>query len=174
MPGASCVETPRLILRPPRLADVPALFEFLGDPAAMLHTHADPSLRACRRRVAVHEWRRRHDGYAPWAVTAKADGRIIGWGGIYDDPFEPGWGVEIGYFFHPAFWGQGYATELVAASLDIADRVLRLPALHAFARPENAASRRLLEKAGFQPVRFVPEMARHLYRRPRPAEADRG
>lgn len=162
------VETSRLILRRPRLADVPALFEFLGDAAAMQHTHADASLRGCRRRVAVHEWRRRHDGYAPWTVTAKSDKRIIGWGGLYDDPFDPGWGVEVAYFFHPSAWGQGYASEMVGACMGVADHTLRLPEVRAFAHPGNGGSRRVLEKAGFEVLRFVPEMDRLLYRRHRP------
>jgi RimJ/RimL family protein N-acetyltransferase len=159
------VETTRLILRRPRLSDVPALFKFLGDAQAMRHTHVDATLRACRRRVAVHEWRRRHDGFAPWTIVAKSDGRTIGWGGLYRDPFEPGWGVEVGYFLHPSAWGQGYASELVAACLDVADRALRLPEVRAFAHTENAGSRRVLEKAGFEVVRFVPAMDRLLYRR---------
>jgi ribosomal-protein-alanine N-acetyltransferase len=164
------IETARLILRPPTLADVPSLFAFLGDPEAMRHTNVDPSLRACRRRIAVHERRRRRDGYAPWTVRAKAEGRIIGWGGLYDDPFDPGWGVEIGYFFARAAWGQGYATELVNAATDLADRVLKLPAVSAFAHAENGASRRVLEKAGFVGIRFVPDMDRWLFRRMRPSQ----
>jgi [ribosomal protein S5]-alanine N-acetyltransferase len=158
-----------LLLRRPRLADVPALFEFLGDPDAMRHTRVDASLRECRRRIAAHEWRRRRDGYAPWTVLARTEGRIIGWGGLYEDPFEPGWGVEVGYFFHPAAWGRGFATELVRAALDVADRILRLPEVRAFARAENIASRRVLEKAGFECVSFVPELERLLYRRTRRA-----
>ncbi|MFL6808593.1 MAG: GNAT family N-acetyltransferase [Bradyrhizobium canariense] len=161
------IETRTLILRRPTLSDVPALFEFLGDPHAMRHTHVDASLRHCRRRVAAHEWRRRQDGYAPWTVVSKANGRIIGWGGLYDDPFEPGWGVEVGYFFHPAAWGRGYATELVSACLATADHELRLPMVSAFAHTENTGSRRVLEKAGFEVVRFVSEMDRLLYRRSR-------
>jgi ribosomal-protein-alanine N-acetyltransferase len=161
------IETRRLILRHSTMADVPALFEFLGDAAAMRHTHVDASLRECRRRVAVHEWRRRRDGYAPWTIVTKGDGRIVGWGGLYDDPFEPGWGVEVGYYFHPANWGKGYATELVAACMSLADDVLQLVDVRAFARPENFPSRRVLEKAGFKAVRFVPEMERILYRRGR-------
>jgi ribosomal-protein-alanine N-acetyltransferase len=161
------IETSRLILRRPRLVDVPALFGFLGDAEAMRHTHADTSLRECRRRVAVHEWRRRHDGYAPWTIVTKADGRIIGWGGLYDDPFDPGWGVEVAYFFKTSAWGQGYASETVAACMAVADRTLRLPEVRAFAHPENVGSRRVLEKAGFEVVRFVPEMDRFLYRRHR-------
>ena len=161
------IETPRLLLRRPRLADVPALFEFLGDVMAMQHTHADASLRECRRRVAVHEWRRRHDGYAPWTIMAKASARIIGWGGLYDDPFDPGWGTEVAYFFHPSTWGKGYASEMVTACTSVADHALRLPEVRAFAHPANVRSRRVLEKASFEVVRFVPEMDRFLYRRVR-------
>lgn len=163
------IETKSLLLRPPRLADVPALFVFLGDAEAMRHTHVDGSLKQCRRRVAVHERRRRRDGCAPWTVIAKDSRRIIGWGGLYEDPFDPGWGAEVGYNFHPDAWGRGYATELVAAALGIADTILRLPEVHAFARLENTASRRVLEKSGFKELRFEPEMERLLYRRLNPA-----
>jgi ribosomal-protein-alanine N-acetyltransferase len=167
-------ETARLVLRRARLADVPVLFAFLGDAEAMRHTHHDASVRTCRRRIAVHEWRRRRDGYAPWTIVTKADGRIVGWGGLYDDPFDPGWGVEVGYFFRPSAWGKGYASELLAACTAIADDVLGLPELRAFAHPENTASRRVLEKAGFEVVRFVTEMERFLYCRPRAAGAGVG
>jgi ribosomal-protein-alanine N-acetyltransferase len=135
----------------------------------MRHTHVDASLRDCRRRIAAHEWQRRRDGFGPWTVVARAGGRIIGWGGLYTDPFDPGWGPEVGYFFHPDAWGRGHATELVEASLEVADRVLNLPEVRAFAHPENTASRRVLEKAGFETVRFLPEMERWLLRRIRPA-----
>lgn len=159
------IETSRLILRRPILTDVPRLFAFLGDVDAMRFTHADASLRACRRRIAIHEWQHRRNGYAPWTVVTKADARIIGWGGLYDDPFDPGWGVEVGYYFDSAAWGHGFATELVAAAVSLADDILRLPEVRAFARPENAGSRRVLEKAGFVVERFIPEMERFLYRR---------
>lgn len=157
------IETDRLLLRSPRLSDVPTLYAFLGDAVAMRHTHVDHSLRQCRRRVALHERRRRRDGCAPWAVLMKADGRLVGWGGLYEDPFDPGWGIEVGYYFHPDVWGKGLATELVCAALGVADNELRLPQVHAFASPANTASRRVLEKAGFLEVRFVPEMQRLLY-----------
>lgn len=158
--------TARLILRRPQLADVPDLFAFLGDPAAMRFTQVDPTLRACRRRVVVHEYRRRHDGYAPWTVMLRRDGRIVGWGGVYKDPFDPGWGVEVGYFFHPDVWGQGLAGEFLAVCTALADGRLALPSLRAFAHPSNAASRRVLERAGFSVLRHVPEMDRLLFERP--------
>lgn len=161
------ITTQRLLLDHAKLSDVPELFSFLGDGEAMRHTHVASSLRDCRRRVAVHEWRRRRDGCAPWVVRTKADRRIIGWGGLFDDPFDPGWGVELGYWFTPACWGQGYASELAAAAVAFADDELRLPELRAFARPENAGSRRVLEKAGFTQDRYVPEMERWLFSRAR-------
>ncbi len=162
------IETTRLILRRPILADAPALFEFLVDTAAMQHSNADATLCDCRRRVAAHEWRRRRDGYAPWTILTKAAGRVVGWGGLYDDPFDPRWGIEVGYYFHPAAWGQGYATELATACTSLAD-ALGLPEVRAFARHENVGSRRVLEKAGFELVGFVPDMERLLFRRGRQA-----
>jgi RimJ/RimL family protein N-acetyltransferase len=44
-----------------------------------------------------------------------------------------------------------------------------LPKLRAFARPDNLGSRRVLEKVGFRPVRYVPELERDLFERMRPS-----
>lgn len=162
------LDTPRLLLRPLRLSDTEAFFAFGGDPDAMRYTHCHTSVHECRRRLAAFEWQRRKQGYAPWVVIAKADDRVVGWGGVYLDPFDRNWGPELGYSFHPAVWGQGLATELALACLGWADNVLGLPAVSAFAHPDNAASRRVLEKVGFVPVRPVPEMDRILYRRTSP------
>ena len=134
----------------------------------MWHTHADTTLAACRRRVAVHEWHRRRDGFAPWTVISRDDSRIIGWGGLYNDPFDPGWGIEVGYYFHPQAWGVGYASELLAACIGLADSTLHLPMVGAFAHADNAGSRRVLIKSGFEAIRFVPELDRTYYRRVRP------
>ncbi|OBT89733.1 hypothetical protein VE02_01366 [Pseudogymnoascus sp. 03VT05] len=61
--------------------------------------------------------------------------------------------VELGYTFHPSFWGQGYATESVGAfvrrfwELRPAIRVMT-----AKTDTENWESRRVLEKCGFREV----------------------
>jgi ribosomal-protein-alanine N-acetyltransferase len=157
------IETDRLRLRPPRLADAGTLFAFLGDPVAMRFTHVQPSLRALRRHIAAYEHQRARIGCAPWTIFEKAGGGIVGWGGLYEDPFDRGWGIEIGYHFAPSAWGRGYATELALLCLRVARDELRIERLTAFVHPDNAASRRVLEKAGFLVVRFVPEMQRYLY-----------
>jgi RimJ/RimL family protein N-acetyltransferase len=146
------------------MSDAAALFGFLDDVEAMRYTQALASLRDCRRYLAVHERQRRRTGCTPWVVLRKDDCAIIGFGGLYDDPFYPGWGIELGYFFAPAAWGCGYATELARFCLDLAERERRWPQIRAFARPQNTASQRVLQKAGFEMVRYVPEMERYLYR----------
>ena len=106
-------------------------------------------------------------GFAPWAVLTRGDGQLVGWGGLYEDPFDPGWGVELGYSLHPAAWGQGYATELARACLALADEELEAPEVWAFVHPDNTASRRVLGRAGFAQVRLLPEKDRILLRRAR-------
>ena len=159
------IATPRLLLRSPRLSDVPALFAFMGDAAAMRHTHTHRTTRELRRHLAGHRCQSRKIGCGPWTVIERATGAIIGFGGLYDDPFDPGWGIEIGYFFAPSAWGQGYASELVQQGIATARDDLALPWLGAFAHPANTGSRRVLEKAGFIEQQFVPAMDRFYYRR---------
>ena len=159
------LETDRLILRRPRLSDASALFAFLGDAKAMRYTTKLPTLRACRRHIAGHECQRRKLGYGPWTIIDKRDGRVIGFGGLYDDPFDPGWGSEISYRFAPSAWGQGFATELTNFCLTYARDHLSRSEIIAFAHPHNAESRRVLEKTGFKLQRFLPGMERYLYGR---------
>lgn len=156
------IETARLLLCRPRLSDAGELFRFLGDKDAMRFTTALGSEKACRRHVAAHERRRRRIGAAPWAIVEAASDRLVGYGGLYDDPFDPGWGLEVGYFFARSAWGRGYATELAETSLALARRQARERVV-AFAHPENLGSQRVLEKVGFGFERFVPGMNRRLY-----------
>ncbi len=160
---AASHETERLLLRPPRLSDAADLLRFFGDKEAMRYTLVLSDLRACRRHIAGHACQRRKRGYGPWTLIEKASGAIVGFGGLYDDPFDPGWGIEVGYHFLPAVWGQGLASELVAFCIDHARERLRVPAVSAFAHRDNVASRRVLTKAGFAEVRFVTQMNRYLY-----------
>jgi len=156
-------ETDRLRLSPPRRADAPELLSFLGDAEAMRFTQRIADLRACRRHIAGHACQRQKLGYGPWTVRTKADGRTIGFGGLYDDPFDPGWGVEVGYRFAPSAWDNGFASELTRFCLSLASEQLGLAMVRAFAHPDNSASRRVLEKAGFRASGFIPHMNRYLY-----------
>jgi RimJ/RimL family protein N-acetyltransferase len=57
---------------------------------------------------------------------------------------------EIGYWLGVAFWGRGYATEAARALIDHAFADHGYDLLLAGARVSNPASRRVLQKCGFQ------------------------
>jgi RimJ/RimL family protein N-acetyltransferase len=157
------IETARLVLRSLRDEDVGPLYEIQGDRDAMRFTWAAPSEAECGRRLRAHERTREAHGFAPWVVALREDGRVVGWGGLGVDPFAPGWGPEVSYFFHPAHWGRGLATEVVRASVAHGFDALSLPTIGAFARPDNVASIRVLEKCGFRLLGWEPALARNHY-----------
>jgi RimJ/RimL family protein N-acetyltransferase len=156
-------QTPSLVLRPYVASDTPALFRFMGDALSMQHTYVAPTLELCAARLRMHEAMRPRLGVAPWVVRVSQDSEPIGWGGLSVDLDEPEWGLEVSYAFSPACWGKGYATELVQAALATAAALLPAREVHAFSRPENARSIRVLEKAGFSYLRYEPRLQRNHY-----------
>lgn len=157
------LETPRLLLRPPRGSDVDAVFEIQGDRDAMQHTYVAGNREATAAYLEAYSARFSEDGFAPWVAVLREEHRVVGWGGLNRDPGKPHWGVEVAYFIHRAHWGRGLASELVQASLALAFRDLGLPQVLAFTRPANHASRRVLVKAGFVFTRHVAELERDRF-----------
>ena len=102
-------------------------------------------------------------GFAPWTIISKADNEVIGWGGLNIDPFDPGWGIEVIYFFHPKYWGKGYGTEVVRISIDEGFSTHNIQEIHAFAHPDNTGSIRVLEKNGFIFTRYEVKLNRNHY-----------
>ncbi|MFN9448562.1 MAG: GNAT family N-acetyltransferase [Rubrivivax sp.] len=155
--------TPRLVLSPYEPGDAEPLFAIMSDPVAMQHTYTAPSLQQCANRLAAFEEKRSSLGFAPWVVRLNAIGNVVGWGGLNVDPEDPAWGVEVSYALTPSVWGCGYATELVRHSLAHASNALSIAQVQAFARPENAASIRVLAKCGFSYKCYVPSLERNQY-----------
>ncbi len=85
-------------------------------------------------------------GEINFLITTR-DGVPVGACGIagYDDAAP-----EIGYWLGVKFWNRGFGTEAVRALIDFAFTELGHDALSAGARVTNPASRRILEKCGFQ------------------------
>jgi hypothetical protein len=90
----------------PAVADAAELLSFLGDAEAMRFTQriADisPATPVSAKNLVT----------APGPCARKPMGARSGFGGLYDDPFDPGWGVEVSYRFAPSAWGNGFASEL--------------------------------------------------------------
>ena len=171
MPDPHLSQTARLNLRPLREDDLPLLYEVQSNRDAMRFTCVASSLQEFSRRLRTFEDSRAGLGFAPWVVMDRSESRVIGWGGLNVDPFDPGWGNEVSYWFHPAYWGRGLATELVLSSLSHAFDTLSLSRVSAFAMPDNIASIRVLEKCGFAFLRYEPSLGRNHYEILSPSES---
>jgi [ribosomal protein S5]-alanine N-acetyltransferase len=145
------VRTERLVLRGFRAEDLPAHRAAVDDDAAVTWAHVRLPLADSLRRWAdrLDGWQR--DGLGMWIVEVAATGTVIGHAGLQrlhgtDD-------VELGYYLGRSTWGQGYATEAGRACLAYGFETCGLQRIVAVVRPENFASRHVLEKLGFQHVR---------------------
>jgi ribosomal-protein-alanine N-acetyltransferase len=157
------VKTDHLILRHFQQDDVGPLYEIQSNPDWMQYTFCSKSLNESKERLNIYASQYDQLGYAPWTILTKLDCKIIGWGGLNIDPYNPGWGTEVAYFFHPTYWGQGFATELVQAALDHGFTNLGLSEINAYTHRDNIASIRVLEKCGFKFIQPVPKLDRNHY-----------
>jgi len=55
---------------------------------------------------------------------------------------------DIGFAFLPEYVGKGYAFEIASATITYAKDTLKLPIVYGITMPENASSKKLLEKIG--------------------------
>lgn len=89
------------------------------------------------------------EGPLAYPVLTKAGGENIGY--VQLVPLDGGaW--EIGYHIAKEFTGSGYATEAVRAFLPAAAEAVGADEVQGICLGENAASRRVLLKCGFDPV----------------------
>jgi ribosomal-protein-alanine N-acetyltransferase len=80
------------------------------------------------------------------AVIEKSTGKFAGWCGLWrlKETDE----TEVGYALIKEFRGRGYAVEASKAFLIYGFETLKLKEIVAVARPENRASRRVMERLG--------------------------
>jgi RimJ/RimL family protein N-acetyltransferase len=138
------LETKRLALRAPRLGDAKTVATLANDRRIAENTARIPhpyKLSDAEDFIA----RAGRPDEAVFLITLR-DKTVIGACGIVLQEAVP----ELGYWLGVAHWGQGYATEALHAVIDYAFTDLAHEALQAGARVTNPASRRVLEKCGFQ------------------------
>jgi len=85
-------------------------------------------------------------GYGLWACEKIDDGAFIGSVGIFQplDWPEP----ELAYSLDQPFWRQGFATEAATAARDWFFGHFPFPRAASFIRPQNDASKRVVERLG--------------------------
>jgi ribosomal-protein-alanine N-acetyltransferase len=141
------LETTRLRLRAPDLADAEAVFAtYARDPEVTRylsfrpHQHVEQSREFVRRCVA--NWA--GEGPYTWLIARREDDRLLG--AIDVRPQGPR--VELGYALGREHWGRGFMTEAARA---VSEWALGQPEVHrvwAVCDVDNGASARVLEKAG--------------------------
>jgi RimJ/RimL family protein N-acetyltransferase len=140
------LETERLVLRAPRLEDAKAVALLANDKRIAENTRRIP-----------HPYKRADaedfiaavnlpGGEEVAFVITLHDETVIGTCGIALQDGAP----DVGYWLGAKFWGNGFATEAVRALVDFGFTELCHDALQAGARVTNPASRRILQKCGFQ------------------------
>lgn len=145
------LETERLVLRAPRLEDAQRIAMLANERRIAENTARIPHPYALADAEAFLAATNRSDRETTF-VIALTDGMLIGACGLElrEGPGAAGTMPELGYWLGAAYWGRGFATEAVRALIDHAFTDLELEALQAGARVTNPASRRVLEKCGFQ------------------------
>jgi [ribosomal protein S5]-alanine N-acetyltransferase len=144
------LETPRLTMREATADDAAFILDLLNAPG-FIQGIGDRGVRTLDQARDYIETRMvgsyRDHGFGMWVVTAKGEGEPAGLCGLVRRDVLPH--VDLGYAFLERWWGRGYAQEAAAAVLAHAHAVLGLTTVAAIVNPDNAASRRVLEKTGF-------------------------
>lgn len=166
------ITTERLILREFRNDDFDALRVIDSDAAIQRYRGARAITPEMTRNYLerMQEWAaevpRRYFMLAP---TLRSTGAMIGWLPlkIVDVAAAE---AEIGWTIAPGYHGQGYATEMARALLEVAFGELQLHRVWAICRTENVASYRVMEKLGMRreahyvECEYTDDTWRDLYR----------
>ncbi len=139
------LETERLVLRAPRLEDAKAVALLANDKRIAENTRRIPHPYSRADADDFISAVNVPGGEMTYLIT-KPNGAILGACGISNQDGGP----DVGYWLGVKYWSQGFATEAVRALIDLAFTELGHDALQAGARVTNPASRRILEKCGFQ------------------------
>jgi RimJ/RimL family protein N-acetyltransferase len=147
------VRTARLLLRPLRAADIPDLVAYRSLPEVCRWVPFEPM------NAATIASRLR----GPWAATTlETEGDVLTLGVAVPDTGEVIGDVmlrwlsaehscgEVGYVFHPAFAGQGYATEAAHAVLHLAFDDMALHRVIARIDARNQTSARVVARLGMR------------------------
>ena len=164
------VQTARMILERLRLEHLEQERRLLLDPRIGATLWGRPNAPTAAEIVnglsaKVDHWERR--GFGLWILRDRETHEFVGRGGLQHTYTAGLHDVEAAWAIVPERWGEGLATELAFACLDVGFGHLGLREIVAFTLPDNVASRRVMEKAGFEYERDIVHagLPHVLYRR---------
>ena len=140
------IETDRLQLRLFTPDDLDEVARIFSDPLVLKYLATGNAATREESRKAllsiIRHWKRY--GYGRWAVIHRATQKLIGYGGLRNFDGTP----ELVYLLARAYWNKGLATEIARACLEYGFMRRKFERIIALTRPDNLASRRVLEKVG--------------------------
>lgn len=145
------LETDRLLLRRIEPGDLEDIFEYASDPEVAKYCtwEAHSSLEESTDFLKSVLDRYENGEVAPWGIVHKADGKLVGTCSFL------GWSIrdaraEIGFALSRKYWGCGLMTEAVREIISFGFREMKLNRIQGNCEVENAASARVMEKAGMK------------------------
>lgn len=144
------IEIGQIVLRKICLQDAEDLFECLSDPVLterMMHCRVE-TLHAMRQRICgyLREYER-HTNVRFGAVLREKHKMI---GSVMLMPIQTHEKASMGFYIHRAYWGHGYATDMVRAAIDFAFAKAGFTEIEARCFVENIASARVMERCGMR------------------------
>lgn len=142
------ITTARLVLRPSRVGDAPDIYEKYArdaDVTRYLLWRPHESIVETEAFLVSQITRRGSTLDQSWVLTRP--GEDIAFGMVGFEVFDQA--AELGYVLSRAEWSKGYMTEVVSAISDLALANQVIQRVWAICHLENAASARVLAKAGF-------------------------
>lgn len=140
----------RLVLRAPHEEDVDALAHLANNAAIatmvsrMPHPYTVRDAADFVRRTNAGEI-----GKCVYAITKAENGAFLGCCALEPHANDADT-LELGYWLGEPHWNRGYATEAAHALIDMAFRTRDIVQIDARCRVTNIASRRVIQKCGFQ------------------------
>ncbi|WP_436534457.1 GNAT family N-acetyltransferase [Actinoplanes sp. HUAS TT8] len=144
------LRTDRLVLRNFVTPDEEAVHAFAGDPVVTRFTEWGPNSRDDTRRfVRDYAAQATAPRRAAYNLAAVADGELVGSVALWVEDAGHRRG-GLGFVFHPAVWGRGYATEAARELVRFGFGELGLHRIAATCHPDNLGSARVLTRAGLR------------------------
>lgn len=149
------LETERLILREITDNDKEGMFEMDSDPEVhkFLGNRPVKSIEESLASIQYIRQQYQERGIGRWALIIKDGNQFAGWCGLkyVTEPHERLINYyDLGYRLMRKHWGKGYATEGALASMDYAEKNLKLKEIFAYADINNTASNKILLKCGLK------------------------
>lgn len=148
------IETKRLIIRPYKEDDLIECFQLMQDKNLFKYLDRDVmSLEEYKRLFnwLINAYNKGFDQDFKYSfnITLKESGTNIGWCGVGGSDYNHEQ-KEIYYLIGREYWGNGYAKEATVALRDYCFQAIGLNKIVALCKPENVASKKVIENMGLK------------------------